>query len=96
MKDITPQGAKLVAGENIALGKALVFIPEIGKVWAPLVTWRRGHTVGVQFIAGEADLTKDEKPPRLEVFALHIQLAQMKKTTARLAKASGLESSRAQ
>jgi len=94
MKDMTPQGAKLVAAENIASGKILMFIPAIGEVWAGLVRWRRGHTVGVRFIVGEADLITDEKPSWPEEFALRVQLAQMKKTTKRLAGLAGSSETR--
>jgi len=89
IRDITPQGAKLVFDEPLLeTKKILVLLPSIGKVWAADIRWRRGRTTGVRFIVGEADL-EAAPPPKLksDVFALRLQVAQLAKTAKRLASA---------
>lgn len=94
LRDITPQGAKLVTGETIASRKILLSLPAIGEVWAALIRWRRGATLGVQFVHGEADLAEVENPSEPGLFALRLQVAQVTETARRLPKARA-ENSRA-
>lgn len=84
IRDVTPVGAKLVAAHAIdAPNKILVLIPSIGEVWAAQVCWRRGCSLGVKFLRGEADLppTGAEAP---DTFALRLQAAQLSRTARRL------------
>jgi hypothetical protein len=86
IRDITPEGAKLVAGETIAARKILVFLPAIGEVWAALIRWRKGDAFGIQFIDGEADLASVANPSEPNAFAMRLQVAQVTVTARRLSK----------
>ncbi|MGP8231718.1 MAG: PilZ domain-containing protein [Methylovirgula sp.] len=87
VRDVTPDGAKLVADEKIgATDKILLLIPALAEVWAAEVRWRRGLALGVKFVRGEADLPgADGGAP--DNFALRLQTAQLARTVKRLASA---------
>jgi hypothetical protein len=84
--DLTPEGARLIAEKPIPRfkRKVLIFIPSIGAVWAAHIRWRRGQSLGVEFIVGEADLIGTEKAPDPKLFALRMQCAQVSKTVKRM------------
>jgi hypothetical protein len=85
IRDVTPDGAKLVASHMIdAPDKILVLIPSIGEVWAGEVCWRRSHSLGVKFIRGEADLPAEANGTAADTFALRLQAAQLSRTAKRL------------
>ncbi|HEY8163551.1 MAG TPA: hypothetical protein VIF34_14970 [Methylocystis sp.] len=86
LRDITPDGGKLVADEKITARKVLLFLPAVGAVWAAQVRWRRGNTFGIQFIPGEADLPKIDASSDPDIFALQLQVAQVVSSTQRLPK----------
>jgi len=91
--DVTPEGARLTADKPIPrlIPKVLIFIPSIGAVWAAHVRWRRGQSLGVEFIVGEADLTGTENAPDPKIFALRLQCAQIANTAKRMSAARGME-----
>ncbi len=83
IRDVTPDGAKLVADGRIdATDKILLLIPSIAEVWAAQVRWRRGHSLGVKFIRGAADLPAAESEAEASTFALRLQVAPMSRTAA--------------
>jgi hypothetical protein len=84
--DVTPEGAKLTANAPIPAkaDKMLVFIPSIGEVWAARMCWRRGQSLGVEFICGEADLTGTGSLADADTFALRLQVAQIADTAKRM------------
>jgi hypothetical protein len=85
IRDVTPAGAKLVAGHAINTpNNILVLIPSIGEVWAAAVCWRRGHSLGVKFIRGEADLPVEPDGIAADTFALRLQAAQLSRAAKRL------------
>ncbi len=86
IRDVTPEGAKLVAKERIAARRILLFLPAIGEVWAADVRWRRGETLGIQFVPGEADLPKVDASSDPGAFALRLQVAQAVNSAQRLPK----------
>ncbi len=88
IRDVTPHGARLVTDGRIATGdKILLLIPSIAEVWAADVRWRRGTTLGVKFIRGEADLPGDASTAEPDAFALRLQVAQMARSAKRLSAA---------
>jgi len=82
--DVTPEGAKLEAEEDILAATIFVLIPSIAEVWAARVCWRRDRTIGVQFLHGQADLPKLHDQSEPDVFALRLQVAQIKQTAKRM------------
>ncbi len=88
IRDVTPDGARLVTEGKIATGdQILLLIPSIAEVWAADVRWRRGTALGVKFIRGEADLPGDASTAEPDAFALRLQVAQMARRTKRLSAA---------
>lgn len=86
LRDLTPDGAKLVAAEPLTARKLLLLLPAIGEVWAAEVRWRRGGLLGVRFVPGEADLVGLENPSDSDVFAMRLQVAQVAKSAQSLPK----------
>ena len=85
VRNITPQGARLMTESALAARKMLLFLPAIGAVWAAQVRWRRGNnTFGIQFLHGEADLADAGNTSEPDGFALRLQVAQVTETTRRL------------
>jgi hypothetical protein len=85
VRDVTPDGAKLVFLRATAVpNKILVLIPSIGEAWAAQVCWRRGPSLGVRFIRGEADLPAAADNSASDTFALRLQAAQLSRTAKRL------------
>jgi|GEM_PF-3395126 len=86
--DITPEGARLIVERPVPrpMRKILIFIPSIGAVWAANIRWRRGQSLGLEFIPGEADLAGTTTASDPKVFALRMQCAQLSNTAKRIEK----------
>ena len=85
IRDVTPDGARLVAEDLIeATDKVLLLIPSIAEVWAAEVRWRRGQTLGLRFIRGAADLPEANGTAEPNAFALRLQTAQLARTAKQI------------
>jgi hypothetical protein len=87
IRDVTPDGARIAVEGRVEADKILLLIPSIAEAWVAAVRWRRGQTLGVQFVRGAADLPDDASTAEPDAFALRLQTAQLARTSKRIAAA---------
>jgi hypothetical protein len=79
IRDLTPEGARITLPADalrMLPDKLLLLLPGLAELWAVRVCWRSRHTIGVEFVPGEAD-THMPSTQYSDIFALRVQVADL-------------------